>query len=52
MQRIVVIGASCSGKSTFSQQLASTIDLEYIELEQLHCLPNWQERADEYLNKI
>lgn len=47
MQRIVVIGSSCSGKSTFSKQLASKIQVEYIELDQLHWLPNWQERSDE-----
>ncbi len=46
MKRIVVIGSSCSGKSTFAQQLASKISLEYIELDQLHWLPNWQERDD------
>ena len=43
----MVIGSSCSGKSTFSKQLASKIQVEYIELDQLHWLPNWQERSDE-----
>ncbi|KGJ93783.1 adenylate kinase [Colwellia psychrerythraea] len=47
MERVVVIGSSCSGKSTFSQKLANKMVLEYIELDQLHWLPNWQERADD-----
>ena len=47
MKCIVVIGSSCSGKSTFSQKLSNKMALEYIELDQLHWLPNWQERADD-----
>ena len=47
MERVVVIGSSCSCKSTFSQKLANKMALEYIELDQLHWLPNWQERADD-----
>ena len=47
MERIVVIGSSCSGKSTFSQRLADKKEIEYIELDQLHWLPNWIERADD-----
>ena len=45
-ERIVVIGSSCSGKSTFSQTLAQKKQITYIELDQLHWLPNWQERHD------
>jgi len=47
MNRTVVIGSSCSGKSTFSKQLALKKNIQYIELDSLHWLPNWQERADE-----
>ena len=46
MNRIVVIGSSCSGKSTFSQHLAHKKKIEYIELDQLHWLPDWEEIAD------
>jgi len=49
MNRIIVIGSSCSGKSTFSQQLAIQLDKNYIQLDQLHWLPHWQERpTDEF----
>ncbi len=47
MNRIVVIGSSCSGKSTLSQFLANKLNSEYIELDQLHWLPNRQERPDD-----
>ncbi|REL27827.1 adenylate kinase [Thalassotalea euphylliae] len=47
MQRIVVIGSSCSGKSTFAQQLAEKLNVTYVELDALHWLPNWQERCDD-----
>jgi len=47
MNRIVVIGSSCSGKSTFSQYLANKERIEYIELDQLHWLPDWKERAND-----
>jgi adenylate kinase family enzyme len=47
MCRIVVIGSSCSGKSTFSKSVAFKKEIEYIELDQLHWLPDWVERADD-----
>jgi adenylate kinase family enzyme len=52
MNRIVVIGSSCSGKSTFSQYLALKEELEYIELDQIHWLPDWQERSDSEFRKL
>lgn len=52
MKRVVVIGSSCSGKSTFSQHLSRTTALEYIELDQLHWLPNWVERPDQEFREL
>jgi adenylate kinase family enzyme len=50
MNRVVVIGSSCSGKTVFSKQLAFALEAPHIELDELHWLPNWQERdkADFY----
>lgn len=42
-ERISVIGMSGSGKSTLAEQLAEVIDGEYIELDALFWLPEWQE---------
>jgi len=52
-KRIIVIGSSCSGKSTFAKQLANNMRLDYIQLDQLHWLPQWQERpADQFMALI
>jgi len=42
-QRIVVIGATSSGKSTLAQTLAEKFNLDYIELDALFWEPNWKE---------
>ncbi len=53
MQRINVVGTSASGKSAFSKQLAEKLKLEYIELDDLFWMDNWQETSDtEFLKKI
>ena len=52
MCRIVVIGSSCSGKSTFSKTMACKKEIEYIELDQLHWLPDWVERPDDEFRSL
>jgi len=44
--RFIVIGTSGSGKSTFATALAATLQVQRIELDALHWLPNWVERDD------
>ena len=44
LSRAVVIGTSCSGKTTFAQRLADLLVSRHIELDALHWLPNWVER--------
>ncbi len=41
-KRVVVIGMTGSGKSTFAERLAKRLDLDYIELDGLYWEPNWQ----------
>lgn len=49
MDRVVVIGTSCSGKSTFARRLAEILDCPWIELDRLHWLPDWEPRPlDEF----
>lgn len=49
MQRIIVIGSSCSGKTTLARKLAAKLDMQHIELDQLFWLPAWKQRpADEF----
>lgn len=45
-QRIVVIGTSCCGKTTFSRKLANRLARPHIELDQLHWGPDWTPRID------
>jgi len=40
--RIHIIGNSCSGKSTFGRQLATILEIPFIELDALNWEPDWQ----------
>lgn len=42
LSRVVVVGTSCAGKSTFAQAFASTCDCPRIELDELYWGMNWQ----------
>jgi adenylate kinase family enzyme len=44
MKRIAIIGSTGSGKSTLARELASHLSLPHTELDNLHWLPDWQER--------
>ena len=44
--RIVVVGTSGSGKTTFARQLAGLLNRTHIELDALHWGPNWTVRAE------
>jgi adenylate kinase family enzyme len=44
--RIVVVGTSGAGKTTFARQLAGLLDRTHIELDALHWGPNWTVRAE------
>ena len=43
--RIVVIGATSSGKSTLAKQVADRFKYDFIELDALHWEPNWKEAS-------
>jgi hypothetical protein len=44
--RIVVVGTSCCGKTTFSRRLAELLRRPHIELDALHWGPNWTPNPD------
>ena len=46
-ERINVVGTSGSGKSSLSRQIATHLDLPYIELDQLFWKANWTDTPDE-----
>lgn len=43
MKRVVIVGTSGSGKSTLGGQLATVMDVPFIDLDALHWKPGWQE---------
>jgi adenylate kinase family enzyme len=51
VQRISVVGGSCSGKTTLARALAERLRLPYIELDALHHGPNWEEAPAELLQE-
>jgi adenylate kinase family enzyme len=45
--RVVVIGISCVGKTTFAHSLARVLSCPHIELDTLYWQPNWVPRASD-----
>lgn len=43
LDRVIIIGPSCSGKSTLGMELATRLGSAHIELDALFWEPNWQE---------
>jgi adenylate kinase family enzyme len=43
MERVLVLGSSGSGKSTFAQQLGAKLGIEVIHLDSYYWQPNWIE---------
>ncbi len=46
-QRVIVVGTTGSGKSTLAEQLAAQFGLNFIELDAIHWLPDWDHLSDE-----
>lgn len=45
-RRVVVVGATCSGKSTLAASLAERLDVPFVELDALFWRPGWEESDD------
>ncbi|MES2764257.1 MAG: adenylate kinase [Bacteroidota bacterium] len=52
MKRIVVIGTSCSGKTTFGRELSVLLKAPHIELDDIHWRPNWVEIPNEEMRDL
>ena len=46
MKKVLIIGSSGAGKSTFSRRLHQTTNLPLIHLDRLYWKPNWVETID------
>ena len=47
IERVVVVGTSCSGKTTLARQLSRVLDLPHVELDAIHWKLGWRERPVE-----
>jgi adenylate kinase family enzyme len=45
VNRIVIIGTTGSGKTTLSHKLAEKLGLQFLDIDDFHWLPDWQERS-------
>jgi adenylate kinase family enzyme len=43
MRRVVVVGTSCSGKTTLADRVAQLLGAPHVELDAIHWGPDWQE---------
>lgn len=50
-QRIVVVGTTGSGKTSFAARLARALGVRHIELDALHWEPDWREAPDGVFRK-
>lgn len=50
-RRILVIGTSCSGKTSLARAIARKLNLAHIELDALHWGPDWTPRED-FLDRV
>lgn len=44
MKRIVIIGATGTGKTTLANQVSNKLALDFVDLDELHWMPGWQVR--------
>lgn len=52
-QRVVVIGSSCAGKSTFARALSAAMGDDHIELDELYWSQGWQPKPEtEFLRLV
>src|SRR4029077_172492 len=50
--RVVVIGTSCAGKTTFARSLARVLSFPHVELDRLYWQPNWTPRPPEEFRNL
>ena len=52
MERVVVVGTSCSGKTTLARQLSRALGSSHVELDAIHWKPGWQERPVDEVRRM
>jgi adenylate kinase family enzyme len=52
MKRVVIVGTSCSGKTTLASQFGDILHSKPVHLDFLYWLPNWQNRPDDEFREL
>ena len=52
MERVVVVGTSCSGKTTLARQLSRVLEAPHVEMDAIHWMPGWQERPVDEVRRM
>ena len=52
MERVIVVGSSCSGKTTFARDLGAILGAPHVESDARYWGPNWNARADDELRRL
>lgn len=51
-KRILVIGISCTGKTTLGRQLVQQLDIAHLDLDDINWLPNWVMRPTDEAKQL
>ena len=52
MERVVVVGTSCSGKTTLARHLAQVLGSPHVELDGIHWMSCWRERPVDEVRRL
>jgi adenylate kinase family enzyme len=50
--RVIVVGTTCCGKTTFARRLAKILGVPHIELDALYWLPDWKPREESQFREL
>jgi adenylate kinase family enzyme len=50
--RVVVVGTTCCGKTTFARRFAKALSAPHVELDALYWLPDWTPREESEFQKL
>jgi adenylate kinase family enzyme len=50
--RVIEVGTSCSGKSTFARRLSTVLQCPSVELDLLYWGPNWQPKSEQEFRQL